>query len=148
MAVKVPLCVALPREKTTAAQARRQVARALDDWGHLDQLDDALIVVSELVENVLLHTNQTGVLRVECDDDGVLIEVEDRSPQLPRVVSPDTRVHRGGLGMRMIHNTADRWGVRSTPDGGKVVWVRLTDRPRSALQAEIASDLAPGVGRT
>ena len=86
-------------------------------------IDDALIVISELVQNVTQHTDSHGELTVTLRSDTVLIEVGDTStvtPQ-PRNPGPD-RI--GGRGLLLIAAVSQQWGVRSCPNG-KIVWVEL-----------------------
>ena len=118
----------LTGDAAAAAEARRMAEQALRQWrlarGREDPLvADALIVVTELVENVVKHTGDGGDLNVLRRPGTVVIEVADTSPQPPVLREPDLR-RASGRGLRMIDALADRWGVRPKPDG-KVVWVEL-----------------------
>jgi anti-sigma regulatory factor (Ser/Thr protein kinase) len=85
-------------------------------------LDDVLLVVSELVQNVSQHTRGDGEL-VLTTGDGVLIEVRDDDPAQPSLQSPDLQ-RLGGRGLLLVAAVADEWGTR--PAGtGKIVWARL-----------------------
>ena len=88
-----------------------------------DVLEDALVVVSELVQNVGQHTRSDGELLVSVVDGGLLIEVHDDDPAQPRLQHPDG--HRaGGRGLLLVAGVTENWGVRRL-DGGKTVWARL-----------------------
>lgn len=80
----------------------------------------ALLVVSELVSNAVLHAGSDLELRLEVDEEVLRVEVEDRSPQLPR---PRPEAPVGGKGLVVVAALAE-WGVR--PAGaGKTVWARV-----------------------
>ncbi|MEO6126104.1 MAG: ATP-binding protein [Ilumatobacteraceae bacterium] len=87
---------------------------------------DITMAVSELVTNVVRHTDDGGVLDAWAADP-FRIEVSDDNPQLPTIgVSDDAN---GGNGLKIIDSTADRWGVDKHPDDGKTVWVEF-DEPK------------------
>jgi anti-sigma regulatory factor (Ser/Thr protein kinase) len=110
--------VRLPEQHHSAAMARDFTRRTLTEWGH--GWEDAVLVVSELVTNVVLHAHGRPVLRLLDVGDGVRVEVADDSPQPPiiRYTSP------GGLGMRLVARMSTTWGV-SRRGRGKVVWCVL-----------------------
>jgi two-component sensor histidine kinase len=103
--------------------ARRLVKRALGVWHLEHQVDDALIVATELVENVAKHTSNGGELQLCVRHGALVIQVSDSSSQLPQVRSEDFRSPHG-RGMRMVQVIADRWGARPTASG-KIVWAEL-----------------------
>jgi signal transduction histidine kinase len=111
---------------TGSAIARRLVERAFAGRRHHAQLEDALIVTTELVENALRHTPPGSHLRL-CVRPGVArIEVTDRSVAAP-IVRSSGYAGAGGRGMRLVQAIARRWGVERTTDG-KVVWAELETR--------------------
>ncbi|MBL7253483.1 ATP-binding protein [Paractinoplanes lichenicola] len=83
-------------------------------------LDDALLVITELVENVVQHTGDGGELTVSRHDDAIRIEVADTSAELPRQYPPDAR-RIGGRGMLLVAAMTRAWGSHPR-EGGKVVW--------------------------
>jgi anti-sigma regulatory factor (Ser/Thr protein kinase) len=115
----IPNCV------TAAALCRSFVTDALTYWNRLQLVDDARLVVSELVENVVVHTTGGGELRLCLEAEELVIEVSDASPALPRVFTDVGTDRCHGRGMRLVDAIADRWGVYPNGQGGKVVWVRL-----------------------
>ena len=110
------------RDLTGPQRARRAVTDLLGD-GPL--ADDVRLVVSELVTNVLRHTDGGGVLRLRDSrpDGPVRIEVEDAAAVIPAVPVGDP-AGPGGQGLRIVAGAAHRWGVRRTWRG-KVVWAEL-----------------------
>ena len=84
------------------------------------------LTASELVTNVVRHTDSAGVMQAwdPKPDVPLRLEVEDHERALPKVVSDPTI---GGRGLSIVDNMADAWGVDPTVDG-KVIWAEF-NRP-------------------
>ncbi|MCN9244556.1 ATP-binding protein [Streptomyces sp. RY43-2] len=125
----------LPALRTSARSARDTVRARLCDWQVPgDTCCDAVLLVSELTTNAVLHTDSGRLLcgltltgderrlRIELHDDG-------RTPVRP----PECRVgpdEESGRGLLLVQQLADRWGsARSTRAEGKVVWAELATSP-------------------
>jgi anti-sigma regulatory factor (Ser/Thr protein kinase) len=67
----------LPRSPAAASIARRLVSAHSSALG-VQQRDDAALLVSELVNNALLHGVGTISLRIDVETDGVRVEVSDQ----------------------------------------------------------------------
>ena len=82
--------------------------------------EDAVLMVSELVSNALLHG--TGVIRLQIDvnADDVRVEVSDQG-NVSLAPSPTPGAH-GGWGLRIVDELADEWGVL---EGSTKVWFRI-----------------------
>ncbi len=108
-----------------AGTARRAVREALDRWKLAHLADDALLVTTELMQNVVRHTGEGGVLVVSRSAGGLRIEVADGSASQPTVRAPDpTRI--GGRGLSIVAAVARAWGTLArTGQSGKVVWAEL-----------------------
>ena len=91
-------------------------------WGcDRDRLDDAALVLSELVGNAVRHASgDTLKLRLRRTGGVLRISVRDGSPAVPvpRVAPDDAE---SGRGMLIIEALSLRWGTELVP-GGKVVW--------------------------
>lgn len=114
----------LPPKATSPARSRRFVAETLAAWGVADGIDDALLVVSELVTNALLHARTPMVVTlVDAGAEAVLMSVSDGSRQPPqeRHFSLESGT---GRGLRLLQSIAIEWGVRVDADG-KTVWCRV-----------------------
>lgn len=118
--------------------ARGLVRAALREWAELglpgtekltDRLaDDAMVVVSELVTNAVVHagTDVELVCRLE-DTDSIVVEVADHHPsRAPRDNSaePAYETPEFGRGLRLVSTLAEAWGV-TYRTGVKTVWARL-----------------------
>ena len=104
-------------------RTRAFVATAIGD--RPDELvDDAALVVTELVTNALLHGGPTVRVRLRTQDDTVRVEVEDDGSELPVAVRRST-VAMTGRGLALVAAVARTWGVEPAQPQGKVVWAEL-----------------------
>jgi anti-sigma regulatory factor (Ser/Thr protein kinase) len=111
-----------------ALGVRRARQFAADECASLapPQRDDVLLCVSELVTNAVVHARSAGELRITVRSDGVRIEVDDESPDTPRLAADGRPV--GGRGLRIVDQLAASWGHATRP-GGKTVWAELPVAP-------------------
>ncbi len=107
-------------------RARRSVLSQLERHITPATASDVAVVVSELVTNSVVHADvgPDGTVTVELMrlDDRVRISVIDPGSQLePRILPPDhERV--GGLGLFIVRELSDAWGVVRHGTGGSRVW--------------------------
>ncbi|HVL05882.1 MAG TPA: SpoIIE family protein phosphatase [Acidimicrobiales bacterium] len=108
----------------SAALTRGFTAGVLEGAGWRDQVDTAVLLVSELVTNAVRHARGPCNLVVTFGDDLVEFCVEDGDPRVPvaRIARPLDETGRGFL---LVGALADDWGVRSIP-GGKATWFSLS----------------------
>jgi hypothetical protein len=131
--------LALSRRRSATTQARQFVIAQLA-WHRLDELcDTAALVATELVTNVLMHTQSVPTLRILVLADLVRIEVEDTCPVLPAagILDPTATC---GRGLVLIQQLTQRWGVTRVP-AGKAVWCELLAGPPAATEALSADQL-------
>ncbi|WP_405877608.1 SpoIIE family protein phosphatase [Streptomyces sp. NBC_00005] len=129
----------LPGSPLAPGSARALVRSAVSDWAearvpgaeHLTArlADDAVLVVSELVTNAVVHagTEVEVECRLEEGDRALVLEVSDHHPsRAPR--DPDAEVPyetpEYGRGLRLVSTLAESWGV-TFRRGVKTVWARL-----------------------
>lgn len=89
--------------------------------------DDALLLISELVTNAVMHGGSPIVLGIECEETGMRVRVRDGSPSAPVVRHP-APTDEGGRGMSLLDLLTDTWGVGPIADEhgvGKQVWFLL-----------------------
>ncbi len=110
--------------------ARHLVVELLRAWGTPHDRDDAALLVTELVANVVDHVggDATFGLEVTSSEDWLRIAVIDGSAVLP-VVQELSHERPRGRGLLMVQSLATRWGYEAH-QGGKRVWFELgpTDR--------------------
>lgn len=86
--------------------------------------EDAALVATELVANVVDHARTACVVAVGRDDNGLRIEVEDFYPcSLPGPRPVDLTALRG-RGLHVVAGLSAAWGMRELPRG-KSVWAVL-----------------------
>ncbi|MER6035720.1 MULTISPECIES: ATP-binding protein [unclassified Streptomyces] len=120
----------LPPSAAAVSAVRRRVAAILAGWKVAPAIaEDALLVVSELLTNAIVHALPPAVLRLAWgpgDGPGVLrVEVTDAGPARPAGRSAawdDPDEH--GRGEGIVHALADRHGLDVHP-GGCTRWADL-----------------------
>ena len=101
-------------------------------WGIDDGVgEDAELVATELVANVVDHAGTPCRLDVSVTDDGLLIEVRDFYPVHRHSRSRSTW-RRRGRGLHVVAAVSSRWGVTPFPDG-KSVWALLPRMSRTTV---------------
>jgi anti-sigma regulatory factor (Ser/Thr protein kinase) len=116
--------VELPAEMASAGVARRFASDVLLAWGRpKGAVDDAMLVVSELVTNSVQHARSACRVELWLDGGRVRGSVSDASVDMPmmRPIDP-SRV--GGNGLRVIASVTDELDVRAT-DTGKTITFTL-----------------------
>ena len=114
--------MALPIDARSPATARKLLLSALD--GREDPaVDDALLMLSELVTNAVRHTRTVLLVQVTIEDHTLHVDVTDDDPTLPAPPDPEHDA-TSGRGLRIVHALAARWGVTSTPED-KTVWFEM-----------------------
>ncbi|MBA4861068.1 SpoIIE family protein phosphatase [Streptomyces sp. PSKA54] len=111
-------------EPERVAGARQQMREMLHDWADGDQVDSAVLLVSELLTNVLVHTDSHALMVAEViGEEGarrMRIEVTDASDDLPHKRRPG-ELASSGRGLLLMELLAGSWGV--DPRGeGKSIW--------------------------
>lgn len=90
-------------------------------------LEDARLLVSELVANAVEHVAADGAVEVRADftDGRLRVEVEDSGPGFEWVPRRDDAGSERGWGLHFTNLVASRWGIEERPT---VVWFEL-DHP-------------------
>lgn len=123
------LNVTLAAAPAAAGQARRILAQACHEAALPDTLcEDAVLLVSELVTNVVVHGGPQARVSVTTDDGGVRVDVSDDGRAIPRMPPHDPLAERG-RGLQLLDACATCWGVHEDQPG-KTVWFELhTSQP-------------------
>ncbi|UXY39157.1 SpoIIE family protein phosphatase [Streptomyces albidocamelliae] len=105
--------------------ARRFTRRTLRAWGvERDTLDAALLVVSELVTNALVHTGGPVRLDMSLVNHRLRLAVADSSPRSPMKPASIGWEATGGRGILLVEAVSAAWGTIPV-SGGKQVWADL-----------------------
>lgn len=114
-------------EPARIADARRHLSALLHDWGSPEQVDSAVLLVSEMITNVLVHTDTDALLLAEVTGGAGLrrlrVEVTDAGDDLPHKRRPG-ELASSGRGLILIELLADAWGVEPRGEG-KSIWFEL-----------------------
>ncbi|MFH9106332.1 SpoIIE family protein phosphatase [Streptomyces albus] len=120
------------------AAARHQLRDLLHDWADPEQVDGAVLMLSEMLTNVLVHTDGDAVLvaRISTPRHGgqrtLRVDVADSSDELPHRRSPG-ELASSGRGLMLLGMLAGRWGVE--PQGeGKCIWFEMHEADPSARE--------------
>ena len=134
-----------PASARTPRLARNFVAATLEGWDQAALADDALLAVTELTTNAVVHAMSDVFVGLSRSVEGVRLVVGDRStaPPVPGRNSPTAL---GGRGLRMIEQIAGHWG-HETVDGGKLVWVDLGPSAGNGNGAPSGNGNRPSAGR-
>ena len=132
----------LSEDPTAVRTARRFVTAELSGWG-LDQdaVDNAVLCVSELVTNALLHGGSAAEVRVELDAYALTVTVTDHGGETADE-AVDAPQHEdvelvSGRGLALVEALTSGWGSERTADG-TAVWFELlstADLPTGATDA-------------
>jgi anti-sigma regulatory factor (Ser/Thr protein kinase) len=116
----------LPPRPTSAAEARRFVAKALKAVDPQVR-EVGVLLASELVTNALLYAQGRITVRVLPLDDAWRVTVHDGSPSdvRPRQVGLEAT---SGRGLALVEQLSASWGVEHDEAEGKEVWFEV---PRS-----------------
>lgn len=119
----------VPCGRDAPSVARTLVAGWLDGRASPSLIEDACLLVSELVANSVIHAGQPAgtPLRITAamvDDDLVRLAVSDlgHGPILRRTPS----IAEGGYGLHLVELVAERWGA--SREHGTEVWFELAPR--------------------
>ncbi|MET9777732.1 SpoIIE family protein phosphatase [Streptomyces sp. NPDC006367] len=114
-------------EPERIATARQLLRDLLHDWPDEEQRDAAVLLLSEMLANVLVHTDADALLVAEVAGEPgerrIRVEVTDNGDDLPHKRRPG-EMASSGRGLMLVELLADAWGV--APRGkGKSIWYEL-----------------------
>jgi hypothetical protein len=127
----------IPLGPDAARLARRHLRGLLMSWGYADaeSLDDAAVVVSELVGTAARQGARRVRLNVTFDDVGVLLSLLDVRPHRKpaRETDPEDYMVDAGRSFTILAVLAAGWGIEQTGDGTRL-WARLPHRAASVAR--------------
>lgn len=129
----------LGSEPDAVPRARRFAVKALVDQPEAI-VDDAALIVTELLTNAVLHGEPPVTLRVHHLDDRIRVEVEDAGRKMPVTVRHSTEAMTG-RGLPLVAALSASWGVDAKQGGGKAVWAELTAESAAAMPTDIGPEV-------
>jgi anti-sigma regulatory factor (Ser/Thr protein kinase) len=158
--------MAVPHGPAGVGEARHRMRAHLRTEGVSETvIDDAVLILSELLSNACKHGRPLGGVPAgdgdvratwRVDTSGrLVVEVTDGGgPTRPAPSTPSVTAH-GGRGLNIITALADDWGVRDDARGEVTVWVVVHDATpgdargagRADSRAGSRTDLRAGSGR-
>ncbi|WP_070198396.1 SpoIIE family protein phosphatase [Streptomyces oceani] len=143
-AVRRTVLTVAQAEPERIAESRNQLRSLMHDWANQGQLDTAVLLLSEMLTNVLVHTDNDAllILQVSGPPEGRLLQVEvaDGSEELPHRRSPG-ELASSGRGLMLLDSLAGDWGVEPRGDG-KCIWFHLREGPEGIGGAEDPYDMS------
>ena len=123
--------MALTADLAAPRAARDRVVAVCAEWHVTNVVNEARLIVSELVTNAVEHAGSDVWAEYQVRGPFLHLRVRDGSRAVPRVgPSLDAEpVHRPrGRGLRLVDLYSTAWGYVLAPDG-KVVWATLRTQP-------------------
>lgn len=121
------LRMSLPRTATASRDAWHDLGSWIPSRCGPSAAEAALLLTSELVTNVVVHTDSAGVdVRAHCDGARLRVSVDDATTTLLNPVrggGPEPPAG-SGRGLWLVEALAARWGCEALPDG-KRVWFEV-----------------------
>ncbi|MFB4318417.1 ATP-binding protein [Actinomadura sp. 21ATH] len=118
--------------------ARTLAGQRLSKWDYSHLLDDAMLIVTELLANAAEATPLRDIrFQLSRDAEGIVIAVWDSSRRLPIPkpiveltletldVTEESYDSNGGWGLPLVQALSTACGYTRDPRGGKWVWARM-----------------------
>lgn len=121
----------LDRSPRSGGAARGFVRAHLLAAGLEELVETAELLVTELVTNVLVHTEDRPFVRLRIDGPRVRIAVEDACAAAPVAGVLDLKA-ACGRGLVLVDALVQSWGVDRSNGDGKAVWFELADGQATA----------------
>ncbi|WP_432983524.1 SpoIIE family protein phosphatase [Dactylosporangium sp. CA-233914] len=125
--------IRLPADHSSPGLAREAIRTIAHEWGLAGVLDEALLLVTELTTNSVIHAGTEVDLEITAGDASLTVVVLDFSPgPIRRSLAETTgEVPERGRGLLLVEQLATAWGTLHFA-GGKGVWFRLDRAPEAA----------------
>jgi anti-sigma regulatory factor (Ser/Thr protein kinase) len=135
-----PIEVELPRDPIAGSRARRILEAMAAGSLDVSELGRAKLLVSELVNNAVLHGRGSIVFKADLDENRLHVEVVDEGTGFEREVRQRDVEDLGGRGLSLVESESSRWGVH---EGTTHVWFEI-ERPGPRLGAEKKPPMGEG----
>ena len=112
-----------PRPESVAIARRFLRARCVE-WGCADIIEDAQLVLSELVTNALVHAGGSCEVIARLSPGALHLDVLDGGSGTPDPQLP-SGLEDHGRGLMLVGGLCVAWGIDAAPGGKKLVWAEL-----------------------
>ncbi len=149
--------MAIPHGPAGVGQARHRMREQLRGNGVSDAVvDDAVLILSELLSNACRHGRPLGRHTDVGDGDvraawrvdtggALTVEVTDGGgPTRPIPATPSVTA-RGGRGLNIINALAQEWGVRDDSSGEVTVWALVSSKKPPGISSGTNGSGANGI---
>jgi anti-sigma regulatory factor (Ser/Thr protein kinase) len=109
------------------AYGRLLVQRSLRTWGIAHMIEEAQLVMSELLTNAVKASAELTTIQVRMavtEGTSLLIEVRDCNPE-PPILKDAAGDNEGGRGLMIVDALCERWGYYHPTHRRKAVWAEL-----------------------
>ena len=115
-----------PPHEHSVRDARRFVRETLTDWGLDEVAELAVLAVSELVTNALVHAGTPSEVELDLTSTTVRLSVRDSHPERTLALVPGRPddAAEGGRGLMITASLAPVWGVEYTRSD-KTIWLEF-----------------------
>ena len=115
------ISLTLPRSYDAAGFARTAIA-PLGAGLAADRRADFNLLVSELINNAVVHGSGRIALQLERRGDAVWAQVSDEGPGFDAALNAVKHPHAGGWGLQLLDSLSQRWGMA---ESSTRVWFEL-----------------------
>ena len=115
------ISLSLPRTYEAAGLARTSLA-PLSAGLEAERRADLNLLVSELINNAVVHGSGAISLQVEQRGDAVWVQVSDEGPGFDATLDAVKHPRNGGWGLHLLDALASRWGMA---EGSTRIWFEL-----------------------
>jgi histidine kinase-like protein len=126
-----PVTAGFAPETDAPSRARHFVASTIAPWTTTGDCETAVLLVSELVTNAVVHARTAVEVEVRVHGSILHVEVRDRRPNCPVVLADASAEH--GRGLQILDGFATAWGTVQQEDA-KAVWFDLSLARRDRIR--------------
>ena len=113
-------------------RARHEIAAHLNSELASERIEDAVLLVGEIVTNSVLHVDSGGpheiVLELIVGLDAVRVVVTDGGSRTVPMIQPLDAARPGGRGLFLVDRLSDRWGMTREGTRQTRVWFEIGRR--------------------
>jgi hypothetical protein len=124
---------------SSVSQARAFVRGCLAAHGQRSLVEDARLVVSELLTNAVIDSQSPIAVRLERVRHHVVLTVKQRSPHSPRLLVAGHARRVGGAGRRVLDYLTSSWGAAPSVGGEESAWASFVVSGDSEDSGDLAS---------